>query len=38
MDELDLTDAENKENAKQPQSPPEKETAIKKALQHFGMM
>lgn len=27
-----------KENAKQPQCPPEKETAIKEALQHFGMI
>ena len=27
-----------KENAKQPQCPPEKEKAIKEALQHFGML
>ncbi len=27
-----------KEDAKQPQCPPEKEKAIKEALQHFGMI
>lgn len=26
------------ENAKQPQCPPDKETAIKEALKHFGMI
>ncbi len=26
------------ENARQPQCPPEKETAIKAALEHFGMI